>query len=171
MCVCILCLCEPLCPFLCSTNYLEMSGVCSVAKKISLVLWIIEMQITPIHLAKPSQKRTLTLALLGYKYLSIIFFTGWIFHYGVCFLFRQIHTYLIDRGTWIHNCFLILRQTPRSRASFFPTFSHMEMGEPDTGGRVIIQPGGEPGSQGESNTCHLFIRAGMKTMLEISICL
>lgn len=37
---------------------------------------------------------------------------------------------------------------PEVERLFFSTFSHMEIWKPDTGGRVIIQLGGEPGSQG-----------------------
>lgn len=158
--LCVLCLCKPLCPFLCSANYVEMSGVCSVVKKFPLVLWIIEMQITPPSIWQSHPKtHVLTLALLRYKYLSIIFYRVNFSSWGLLSIQAGIRAYLIDGGTWIHNCFLILRHTPRSRASFFSTLSHMEMGKPDTGGRVIIQLGGEPGSQGKQYMSCVYSRS------------
>uniref|UniRef100_A0A4W6FRD7 Chloride channel, voltage-sensitive 1a n=1 Tax=Lates calcarifer TaxID=8187 RepID=A0A4W6FRD7_LATCA len=49
-------------------------------------------------------------------------------------------------------------QTNSPKSSIFlSTLSHMEMGKPETGGRVIIRPGGEPGSQGKQYMEGFFI--------------
>lgn len=82
----------------------------------------------------------------------------------------QTDTHLSDRQKHMNTQLLPHRQTnsPKSSAFFFspPTFSHMEILEVDLLFSLALSL-----AHRESNTCHLFIRAGMRTTLEISICL